>query len=61
MVNTNMAIPSLIGKPSHYTIPLEPLQSEGVLQENRDSGWRENPFCETLCDMGFTLTIHAIA
>jgi len=37
-----VAIPSLFGKPSNPTIPLETLQREEVLQENRDSGWRDS-------------------
>jgi hypothetical protein len=40
---------------------MEPLQSEGVLQENRDSGWRDDPFRERLCDDGFVTPECAIA
>ena len=55
------AIQSLFVKPSYPTVPLEPLQSEQVLQENRDSGWRDDPFRERLCDMGFATPERAIA
>ena len=40
--DTSVAIPSLFVKSSYPTIPLEPLLSEGVLKEDRDSGWRDS-------------------
>jgi len=35
-----IAIPSLFGKPSYPTIPLEPLQREQPLRKIEKSGWR---------------------
>jgi len=40
---------------------MEPRQSDGVPKENRDSGWRDYPFCERLCDDGFATSECAIA
>jgi hypothetical protein len=37
-----IAIPSLFGKPSYPTIPLEPLQREQSLRSIEKSGWRDS-------------------
>jgi hypothetical protein len=41
IIPTSIAIPSLFAQPSYPTVPLEHLQTEGVLKENRDSDWLE--------------------
>jgi len=33
-----------LAQPSYPAVPLEPLQTERVLKESRDSGWRELSF-----------------
>jgi hypothetical protein len=39
-VRISIAIPSLFGKPSNPTIPLETLQREQPLRKIENSGWR---------------------
>jgi len=56
-----IAIPALFGQPSYPTIPVKPLQSEQPLRNIEKSGWRYYPSPGRLCDMGFALTIYAIA
>ena len=59
-----MAIPSLLGKPGSPTIPLEPLQTEGVLQENREIGLAgfepQDCFKPLSCEAAFYLPLRAI-